>query len=412
MIIVGLAAARSSEESSQPSTRLSDYFLRSTQHIDAIDDSRRLRVGDPVFSRQDGTQAWYQVGHVETVDEAQQGGNVKIVWYGEPSPDEFQLVSFHSSGQLDEVIATMLPEDKRKQIGQRLSRVLESHAQELTEAFTPLVQSSMRQSIPVIESEVRLAVERHRTEVDHLADRWNDELVSKRLIPMARREILPIVRRHGEPTAEQIGRELWNRASIWRFGWRIVYDRSPLPERNLTQEEWDRFVEEEAVPVFEEHMDEVVIAIQRILSDVASNDYVRSELADVASQVAADPQARELVRTILREALIDNERLKQVWRDVWTSQQAQAALRLASDRLEPVVRGIGDDLFGSEEAGIDPNFARVLRNQILRKDRRWIVATPKRTSDSKPIHITTSAEFMPYPVVYMADRNVTGDSDG
>ena len=73
---------------------------------------------------------------------------------------------------------------------------------------------------------------------------------------------------------------------------------------------------------------------------------------------------------------------------------------MAGDRLEPVVRSIGDELFGSEDAGINPDFARVLRSQILGKDRQWIVAW--HTGSESSGRIETSGKHMPYPVVYEA----------
>ena len=219
---------------------------------------------------------------------------------------------------------------------------------------------------------------------------------------------MPIVRDHGEPVAEQIGRELWDRASIWRFGWRAVYDKSPLPRKDLVQDEWTRFVDDEAVPVFESHMDDIVLTVQRIISDVAANESVRSELAQVAGGIASDPKARQLVRDILKETLVDNQRLQEVWGSVWTSEKAERALDLAGDRLEPVVRQIGDDLFGSQEEGINPDFARVLRNQILRKDRRWIVLQPTPSAPA-PSTITVSTDSMPYPIVYMANGEFVAD---
>ncbi|MEM1070151.1 MAG: hypothetical protein AAGI63_14710 [Planctomycetota bacterium] len=396
----------SSNDPNNAATRqLRDYFLTQNQRFEAIDRSRRLRVGDPVFLQGPDGQ-WKQVGHVETRTEAEDV-SASICLYAKAPFSDYEFVSYHSSGSLEEVMATMLPAAKRKQIQERLTVVIKQHSEELTQAFAPLVQDSLRRSVPIVEEEVRRSVERHRAEVDRLAARWNDEVVSERLIPMARREILPIVREHGEPTAEVIGRELWDRASLWRFGWRIVYDRSPLPERNLAQREWDRFVEDEAIPVLESYMDDIVVTVQRVLSDVAANRVVRQELADVATTLSADPEARTLVRTILRESLVENERLKQVWRDVWTSPEARQAMDLAGDRLEPVIRGIGDDLFGTEERGIDPNFARVLRSQILRKDRRWIVARPKAEQDpsTETQVIEYSREFMRYPLVYMANRD-------
>jgi hypothetical protein len=304
----------------------------------------------------------------------------------------------------------MLPPEKRLQIQNRIKEAMDAHGGELMAVFEPLVRKSLEQSLPVIEEEFRRSVDRHRGEIDEMADRWNNEIVSKRLIPLARREILPIVRRQGEPVAQEIGRELWDRASIWRFGWRALYDKTPLPEKNLVQGEWDRFAEQEAVPVFEAHMDDIVVAIQRIVTDVAANASVRSELSDVANSLASDPQARQLVRSILKETFVNNPRLREVWNGVWTSDQAIRALDLAADRLEPVVRGIGDDLFGTQETGIDPNFARVLRNQILGKDRRWIVARISEKGHGD--RIRPAPDSMTYPIVYMADQLTTSLSGG
>lgn len=413
VVAAGYAAKASARrgQSGDPAVTLVDYFAGPVVRVNAVDPSARLRVHDPIFYQED-TGAWSQIGYVQAAAGGPEAG-VTLSWHDRRIvPSQCQLWQYHSSGRLEEVVATMLPPEKRLAIQQRLAAALNAHGDELSTAFVPLVEESLRQSIPVIDDEFRAAVDRHRSEIDQLGRRWNDEVVNQRLLPLARREIIPIVRTHGEPAAEQIGRELWDRASLWRFGWRAAYDKSPLPRRDLLQQEWDRFVEQEAMPVFEQHMDEIVEAVQRILSDVAASEAVRRELAEVADDVARDPETRRMVRTILVETLVDNPRLRQVWSGVWTSDEAQRALELAGDRLEPVVRQIGDDLFGSERQGIDPNFARVLRNQILGKDRRWIVA--RRTGQPSAGAVATillASESMPYPIVYLADRQpVTGTS--
>ncbi|MFK8113860.1 MAG: hypothetical protein AB8B91_16785 [Rubripirellula sp.] len=409
LVGAGIILANRSEpdQTSSPQTSLTRYFAGPSAQVQAIDDSQQLRVYDPVFF-QDTDSQWSQIGYIKSIESESEQGLLNIAWFrSDVSPLECSLASYRNRGRLEDVVATMLPPEKQLQIRQRLAAAMAEHGDELSASFVPLVQTSLRRSLPVIEEEFRLAVGRHRDQIDSMAERWNDEVVAERLIPLARREILPIVREHGEPTANAIGRELWDRASIWRFGWRAIYDKSPLPRQDLVQEEWDRFVEKEAVPVFESHMDDVVLTVQKIVTGVAANEVVRRELGVVAGELAADPEARELVRVILRETLVDNDRLRKVWSDVWSSNDARQALDMAGDRLEPVVRQIGDDLFGTQESGITPSFARVLRNQILGKDRRWLVAQRETdgTVDSlqaTPIRIRSSRDSMPYPIVYTA----------
>ncbi|TWU56513.1 hypothetical protein Poly51_24240 [Rubripirellula tenax] len=384
------------------------YFSGAGTRFEAIDPSSRLKPNDPVFL-QDDSGEWSQVGFVQSLAPRGDKTSQLVIGWNHPDWDvaQCQWTQYRSSGRLEDIVATMLPDDQREKIARRLSDAMAMHGDQLAAAYVPLVQLSFQRSLPIIEDEFRRSIGRHRGEVDQLVARWNDQVMKDRLIPLARREILPIVRQHGEPEAEKIGRELWDKASIWRFGWRAVYDRSPLPKKDLLQEEWDRFVEEQAIPVFESHMDDVVVAVQEIITDVAANGAIRSELAEVATEIAADPQARELVRTILKETFVDNVELRNAWTEVWTSDDARRAFALTSERLEPVARQIGDDLFGTQEEGINPNFARVLRNQILGKDRRWIVVRLAETTnrDGAPPVIGFSNEPMPYPIVYMANED-------
>lgn len=388
----------------QSAQQIARFVGRGPTETQRVDPIGRLRVGDPVFLAEDDG-GFRQVGRVSAVpggDPPAEAGTVEIAWYdSEVAADACQMFQHHSSGRLSEMVQTLMPPEKRRRISERLAAAMSAHGEALARELVPLVEESLRRSLPVIEDEFRRSIARHQHELDQAADRFHRELVQKRLIPMAKQEILPVVKRHGQPPAEAIGREIWDRASLFRFGWRALYDKSPLPQRDLLREEWARFVEDEAVPVMESHMEDLVVAIERTLRDLAANQAVRDELAAAAGEIAGDPQSRALVQAILKETLVDNQRLREVWKQVWTSDRAQRALAIGSERLEPIIRQIGDEIFGSEADGIDPHFARVLRSQILRKDRRWIVAWHTGASNGV---VEPASRPMPYPVVYLAER--------
>ncbi|KAA1261706.1 hypothetical protein LF1_42610 [Rubripirellula obstinata] len=371
-------------------------------NVEIKDESSRLRVGDPVFL-QTSFDHWTQVGSVQKL--GSEPGSISLAWYDDQAASGFDFSSHFQSGRLDEVIQTMLPAQQRDRISAKVSLLMKQHGEEMAESILPLLKTSLRQSMPVIELAIQESAARHRGEIDDLANRWNEEVVRETLIPLAREEILPIVRKHAQPVVEDMGRELWDRASLWRFGWRAVYDKSPLPKQDLVQDEWDRFVQEEALPVLESHTDELVDTVQKTVQGIARNSRVRSELGNVASELSSDPAAKQLLATILRETLIDNDSLRDVWQSVWTSDEAKQILDRVGDRVEPMVREIGDELFGTPETGINANFARVLRQQILGKDRRFVIARPRQTRQpaDSPIVIRRSKASMPYPVVYLAN---------
>jgi len=271
------------------------------------------------------------------------------------------------------VLRTVLPAEKRRQIATELSGAFELHREEVVRVLRPVVEDALREAFLVVEQDLPPALERRRDELEQLGGKYQREIVEKELVPLVRQEIWPIVRRHAEPTVNEVGREIWQRASLWRFGWRYAYDKSPLPRKNLAQQEWTRFLEEEVVPVFEGHTEEFIDVQQRIFADVARDPEVREVVRSSLGKIAGDPEAQRIAWEVVQEVIVYNPRLKEVFDKHWRSEKARRAVRVAATPLEPTVHRIGELLLGTPDGGITPEFARVLRNQILAKDRRWLV---------------------------------------
>jgi len=356
-------------------TTFISYLSGDTQTITLDDPANHfLKPRDPVLvQNSDGSTR--QAGYVSRVN----GHQTTVLWYDQATDaSDFRFVAEKNDARLDDVFAMMFPPEKRRRIEAMIASAMATHGEQLSQNLLPIFEQSMRRSVPAIEVGFRASVARHRGEIDRLTNRWNDEIVAELLVPMAKKEIVPLVRKNGEPVAELIGRELWERASIWGFTWRALYDRTPLPRKDLMKQEWDRFVEEEAIPVVESHAGDIAAAVQQTLVEIAANENVRAEVTAAAEAISRDPEARMLVQTLLREAVVENETLRAVWAEAWTSDEARAAIALASRALEPTIRAIGDEMMGTREKGIDPAFAKLLRNQVLQKDQRWVRAVPIR----------------------------------
>ena len=270
----------------------------------------------------------------------------------------------------------MLPTEKRVEVIDAMQTAFHDHHDEILTALRPIVEANVRESLTIVEEDLKHSLASHRADFESLGGKYQREIVEKEIVPLVRNEIWPIVREHAEPEAEEVGREIWRRVSLWRFGWRYAYDKAALNDSTLVQKEWRRFVNAEAVPVLEEHMDEFVNIQQQILRDVARNETVRQTVRKNLGTIVEDPELQKLVWQIVRESMIDNPRLKESLRSRWKSDEARAVFQLAGERLEPTVRQIGELLFGTQDEGITPEFARVLRNQILVKDRQWLVWEP------------------------------------
>ncbi|QDV68120.1 hypothetical protein Poly24_18280 [Rosistilla carotiformis] len=404
LVAIAIAARSRAAEASRV-TEIATHLFRRSESFPIQLPNGPLRHGDAVFAV-DASGQWSQVGHATSSAESDPQPTAVIQWYGPQPASHYEFIYCRNRGTLAEAVEILLPSDRRTAILNRIAAAQRLHGPELTEAFKPVIEQTLRESVPVIEQALVQAVRAHQAEIDAIGKRFEAELINDRVVPLVRSELLPIVRAHGEPVATEIGQEIWDRASLFRFGWRIMYDKSPLPQRDLSQREWERFMEQEAIPVFESHVDAIVTAVKDILRDVVKNEAVRKEVTLVLQEVASDAQLQALAGSIVRDAIVENQALRQVWSRNWSTDRAQAAMQLANERLEPLVREIGDEIFGTPETGISPEFARVLRNQILNKDRRWIEAAvlPAPRDKDQPAVAKTDGQSHVYPLLFFAQE--------
>ncbi len=366
-----------------------------------------LRPGDPIFARQGDRLR--QIGEVASVASQADPLRARAVFYGTAPPlaTPAMLTYHRTPDSLDWVLRTMLPAEKRRQIADELRLAFEQNREEVLRQLQPVVEGALRDAMSAVEQEVPRVLERHRDDLQQLAGKYQRDILERQLVPLVRTEVWPVVRRHTEPIAREVGQEIWQRASLWRFGWRYAYDQMPLPQRDLTQREWQRFMQQEAVPVLQGHTDDFIRVQQQVMRELAADPQIRAAIRDSLSQIAGDPESQRIVWGILREATADNPRVREVLESHWHSPQTQAAIRRATQPLEPTVQRIGALLFGTPEGGVTPEFARVLRNRILFKDCRWLLlaaagaATQTRTSSESGLvlRVTRGLDDDPNPFV-------------
>jgi hypothetical protein len=274
------------------------------------------------------------------------------------------------------VVGTLLTPERKALVMQEIRSAYQQYHAELWASLQPVLEGTLGDGWVVIEQDLPAAIRRRGPQLEALGTRYEEEILNEELLPLAKREIWPIVQQHAEPVMETIGLELWERVSLWRFGWRAAYDRSPLPDRNLVEHEWQRFVRVEALPILSKHSGEMIEVVRSVIQDASRNEAVQAGIRDSLSRVATDPEFQQLVYDIFEEVFILNPRLREVLQRRWTGPESQQALQLVSDRLEPTIRRVGDLLFGTFDQGITPEFASVLRTTILAKDQRWFLLEP------------------------------------
>ena len=343
----------------------------------------QVAVGDAIF-HETAPGVFEQVGEVRVLVDAEahplaarQGlasaATASLYPSAPPLTVDSQLDYYVTPGSLAWVVETLLPRDRQERLVEHMRKTLAAHQNEIVAAARPVVEAALVDAVAIVHEDLDAALARHARELEALAARYQKEVVERELAPLLGEEVMPIIRQRAQPLLSSVGRELWERLSLWRFGWRFVYDRSPLPDQSLTEQEWDRFVKEDAMPVLATHTQEFVEVLRQISDDVANNERVRKTLAATFERVLTDPELRRVTRQILDEAILRNRRLWNSLEEHFHGDAARQAFELASARLEPTLRQMADEVLGTRESGVSPEFAHVLRNQILLKDQRWFV---------------------------------------
>ena len=350
-----------------------------------IDEPVPLAVGDPIFVAMADAGA-RQVGEIKAVTDPATGlpsrqatvRQAEAFFYASaPTISPRAKITYYEMPEsLGWVIDTLLPPEKKKRIAREISTALETHHAEILAALKPVIEESLREGYEIVEQDLATALDRHRAELESLGEKYQREIVEREIVPLVKNEIWPSLRRHAEPAATNIGMEIWQRASLWRFGWRYAYDTMPLTDRRLVEKEWQRFVDIEAMPVLEKHSDELVEVVQKVVTDALRNQEVRGRLKKSIAEIADDPELQRLLWQISREVVIENGRLADAMEKPWSSPQARRALEMASERMQPTIRQIGRMIFQGDDGGLTPQFAQVLRSRLLGKDRRFLLIEP------------------------------------
>jgi hypothetical protein len=334
-----------------------------------------LAVGDAVFAA-DANGALQQVGLVVRVPGAADSGVAQAVLFPSAPKLSSPIKAFYLSApdSIEWVVQTLLPAERRKQVEDELAATLREQHQEILEALQPGVNRSVREALAVLEQDLPQALEKHRPELQALVDKDKEEVLKRELLPLVKAEVWPIIRKDSEPVVRQVSGELWERVSLWSFAWRGVADRLPgFRGKRRLEEELHRFLEQEAAPIFDRHEADFLAVIEVILRDVANNDNVKAALKRSAAKVAEDPALQQVLNEIFQDLVLKNPRLWHSVRQNLQSPEAQEALRRTGTHLEPTVRRLSDLVLGTRETGLTPEFSRVLRQQVLLKDRRGIL---------------------------------------
>ena len=225
-----------------------------------------LRPGDPIYK--DGSDDAKPIGMVWSSKVQDDGATtkVKVVMYANcPTISDNDFFEYReATDSVDWMLRTMFHDEKKAELKELIQDAIKTNQTELVEAFKPVIVESLKEANTLVRDDLRKAFDNRKPQLTKLSQRYQTEVLEKKLMPVFQSEVWPIIQTESEPLVSEISREIWSEVSVFGFGWRYLYDRTPLPKKDLTEKKFKEFVDEKAKPIIAAHLDEVLELQQKI----------------------------------------------------------------------------------------------------------------------------------------------------
>lgn len=376
-----LTSARDTEVSTL--SQLGEFFSQEKERlVIRFPDKVRILVGDDV------EVAGSRAGEVEALlDESGnvlpwisgKVGAVRIRFY------DSRRVALHADASARLVIIplaaawvmqTLFTSEKIPEIAEEWNRTMLLHRREIFDLLTPIVRDVIIDLGRHVETELPAFLTRHTERIKALGDGMQSPQEREQLASLFEKEIWPIAQPKIRPIIEDLSREVWEKLPIWELTWLLAYQNLPLTRDDHLKNAWASFLEGQVVPIILSRSDEILGTAREVAREAFKKEKLRRTLRQTLAGLIREPGFHELCQIFLQEVILDSSRFHETMLRRWSAPEVQRAVAAASTHIEPMARRMGDIVLGTREEGITPEFARVLRSQILLKDRQRIVIDP------------------------------------
>jgi hypothetical protein len=367
---------------------LTSYFLgRSLPVVLRFDEDVDIAVGDAVYHR--GPEGVLSpVGEVRALVA---GGSILPAYRAYPGDGVREIrctirpgipggVTRDARGRLIAVpqgmtwvIRTLLPPEKLKELAVQWNATLYQQRDEIFASLSPAFRRAMKEIEEALARDVPLVLAAHRDELGAIGRRLYSEIIDREFRPLVKTDLWPIIERRSRPTVEALTAELWSEVPLWSVTWRAAFQSLPLTSDRWVAEALERFWRNKAIPILQAHSDDFLLVAQDVIREAAANERVASAFRKSLDLALHDEEVQHIARLIFQGAVLDNPRFHETLKTIWASPEMTRAIEEIAPRLEPMIRRMGAEILGTPEGGITPGFARILRTQILQKDRRWVL---------------------------------------
>ncbi|MHC5078507.1 MAG: hypothetical protein ACYTHN_05785 [Planctomycetota bacterium] len=331
--------------------------------------------GDPVCIRKNGEVV--TVGQIRAVKKEPERTVVLAEWFVAPPfplTQDTRFLAIPNPTTPAWVIDVLLPPERKEALLEDLRGFAQDHHEEIFGTFWPPFEAFLREAFQILGDDLPDVLEHREEEVQKIVDRHKEVTLRKELMPILKEEVWPPIRERSAPLMEEVGQELWERIPMYQLGWRYVYSHLPFTDQEILRRRWNRFLDEEAIPILENHTEDFLEVVREVMVDLSRNPKLSTALKNCLTALVEDPEFIGLIRNVFTDLLSPQGRIFSAFRSAFSDAVFVDRLNRLIEALGPTLNRTANRIMLDETGtAINPDLARVLRTQILWKDACWIL---------------------------------------
>ena len=284
------------------------------------------------------------------------------------------------------VVSTILPTERRKEIVEIWRRYLDLHADEIKKLLWPVLTEVAQDSYKVLQQNFVHIMDQHKERLLDKIKAVREGYVDEEINTLWQEVVWPLVLVHCEPVLNPIAREMWKKFPKFKIVLLWMYQSLPGTDNHHVRKKLEKYFKKEALPLIREHQEELEQLFVKVFQDLGKDPRVKQTFVEIFRATFQDKELLEILKTLFIEMAQKNRKsLALKLRKKWESPQFRERMLASTKSFEPYLIEMINTVLLQKNNHIRPEFAQVLRRQVLYKDRYCIqVSATQKTYSSIP----------------------------
>lgn len=273
---------------------------------------------------------------------------------------------WHTPLAAEDVLPALLPRAIQQRIAQCIARDWQDHEGRLAAAWAPVASELAHAFLDIIAVDVQESIHVRRDELLAIAHQHAQELA--RDWPEIQSRVNPIIERHLTPVLGRLMNDAISEAPKITIAWHVAKGETAEAYQAMLNWLGDYLV---AMP--DADRKELERAFQNTWEAIRNDPVLAEHMADLGRRILNDPQLRDTLTAIYREAIVENPKTADLLRRrLLESETVRSHMYDFLETFGPTARSAMAILLFDDRGRTRPEVVQFIRSTTLRRQVAWV----------------------------------------